>query len=319
MKREDLLRRIGNPDQLVSVRESVLTDGKARGSRIITVNNGKFTFVILADRGFDVAEMRYQGTNLSFISKNGIVSPAISHTDAVGFLSCFTGGFLYTCGLDNVGGPEGGAIQHGSMNMVPASRITVERSWEGDEYVVRISAFLENTALFGRNITLKRTYTVKYLSDEIELKDEIANNGFLDSSYMILYHCNFGYPMVDDGMRIEGDFSYSEPRGEDAKARMEDRLLFNAPVDDIPEFVYFHKVEGDTPCVKLVNERIGLVASVSYDKTNLPWLLEWKSLASGDYVLGIEPCSTTIDEKKQVKLAPGETKTNKIVFGVKRI
>ncbi len=316
MKREELLRRVGNPEQLISVRESVMTDGKARGSRIITVNNGLLSFVLLPDRGFDVAEMRYKGLNLSFMSKNGIVSPSIAHTDAVDFTSSFTGGFLYTCGLDNIGGPTDGHVLHGSQTMVPATRISVDYSWNGDDYVAKISAILESTALFGRNISVKRTFTVKYMSNEISLVDELSNRGFLTSEYMMLYHFNFGYPLVDSGAKIVLDAESTFARTKEAEERMGDMLEVNPPVDEIPEFVYIHKLRGDRPTVRIVNDKLGLSASLTYNKDNLPYFCQWKSLASGDYVIGLEPSTSTLDDKAFASLSPSETVRNEILFKV---
>lgn len=319
MKREDILKRVGNPEQLISIRESVMTDGKARGSRVITVQNGKFSFTLLPDRGFDVADLRYKGMNLSFMTKNGIVSPSIAHTDAVGFVSSFTGGFLYTCGLDNIGGPENGKVLHGSQTMVPASCITIDKHWEGDEYVAKISGLLENTALFGQNIAIKRTYTIKYESNDIVLTDEIENRGFLDSEYLMLYHFNLGYPLIDEGAEVVLDSELTIPRTKEAEERMGDMYEVNAPVDVIPEFVYTHKLRGVNPTAKLINKKLGISASLTFNSDNLPWFSQWKSLASGDYALGLEPCTATLDGKEPKRIKAGEKIVNRIVFNVEEL
>lgn len=313
----DLLKRVGNPEQLISVRESVLSDGKGKGSRIITVNNGLFSFTLLLDRGFDVADMRYKGVNLSFISKNGIVSPALAHTDAVGFTSSFSGGFLYTCGLDNVGGPIDGKVLHGSQTMVPASCVKVEKFWEGDEYVAKISATLENTALFGPNLVIDRTYIVRYNSSKVEIKDTLTNKGFLDSEYMMLYHFNFGYPLLDDGAEVIIDSISCTPRNEDSAKREGEKYLITPPEDDATEFVYFHELKGQRATASIKNEKLGLVAQLSFNRDNLDSFCQWKSIVSGDYALGLEPCTTTIDAKKPKILKSGESAVNEIIFTVK--
>ena len=42
----------------------------------------------------------------------------------------------------------------------------------------------------------------------------------------------------------------------------------------------------------IYNERLELGAYVAYDTKYLPRLLQWKSMKSHDYVLGLEPCNT---------------------------
>lgn len=319
MNKQDILKRVGNPDQLISIRESVMTDGKAKGSRIITVETGKFSITLLPDRGFDVASVRYMGTNVSFMSKNGIVSAEFAHTNAVSFVSCFTGGFLYTCGLDNIGDPTEGSVLHGNQSVVPAMRISIDRYWNGDNYCAKICGYLENTALFGQNIVVKRTYTFKYDSDEFGIVDEIENRSFTDSGYMMLYHYNLGYPMVDDGAKIELDRESTVARTEDAQKVIDKMLSFSEPVDVIPEYVFIHKLKGDNPTAKLVNEKLGLAFSLTYNKKNLPYFCQWKSLASGDYVLGLEPASCALNAKEKTILKPFEKAVNGFVIKVERI
>ena len=43
-----------------------------------------------------------------------------------------------------------------------------------------------------------------------------------------------------------------------------------------------------------------------------PGTLEWKSMTSGDYALGIEPTTTRFDDFKMRTLAPNESKNYKI-------
>lgn len=319
MNKQDILKRVGNTDQLISVRESVMTDGKAKGSRIITVDSGKFSVTILVDRGFDIAQVRYMGVNLSFISKNGIVGPEISHTSANSFVSSFTGGFLYTCGLDNIGDPTDSSILHGSRNSIPASRVSIEKYWSGDDYCAKVSAYIENTALFGPNLVIKRTFTFKYMSDEFGMIDEIKNEGFTETGYMTLYHYNIGYPMVDESAKIVIDAEQSVSRTEDAEKVKDSMFDFSEPVDVIPEYVYIHKLKGDNPTAKLVNKNLGLALSLTYNKKNLPYFCQWKSLSSGDYVIGLEPSTCSLTSKEKTIIKAGEKIANGFVFRMEKI
>ena len=48
--------------------------------------------------------------------------------------------------------------------------------------------------------------------------------------------------------------------------------------------------------MSLVNEKIGRTFTVSYSGDTLPNFLEWKNMTSGDYALGLEPCTTKLDD-----------------------
>ena len=55
---------------------------------------------MLADRALDIYDLRYRGENISFLSKNGLCAFGGA------FENVFPGGFLYTCGLEKVGGGD---------------------------------------------------------------------------------------------------------------------------------------------------------------------------------------------------------------------
>lgn len=319
MNRNDLKRRVGNIEQLAYVREATFTSGKAKGVRILEVNNGLLNFTILCDRGFDISDMRYANTNLAFISKNGVVNPHLIHTNAVGFTSSFTGGFLYTCGLDNTGGDKNGKVTHGSQTTVPTSIVNIDKYWDGDEYVLQVTGIMENTALFGPNVIIERTITTSYMSKEVQIRDEIINDGFLDTKYRLLYHFNFGYPLVDEGAEIVADIISTVPRTPESAQNMEDMLKIDAPKDNYPEFVFFHKLRGDYPTVQLRNEKLGLAINLTYSAKNLVEFTEWKSMVSGDYAVGLEPASINIDSDEFSTIAPQASIVNEITFKVEEI
>ena len=70
-----------------------------------------------------------------------------------------------------------------------------------------------------------------------------------------------------------------------------------APKDNEPEYVFIHDVvrtpEGTVP-VLIANEDLGLGLMIEYSAQNLPYFMEWKSIASGDYVIGLEPANSSV-------------------------
>lgn len=66
-----------HPQQLYTLRRVRVSEGKAKGTEIIEVSTaGGLQVDILPDAGLDIGQVRYKGTNVTFISKNGYDSPA---------------------------------------------------------------------------------------------------------------------------------------------------------------------------------------------------------------------------------------------------
>ena len=85
----------------------------------------------------------------------------------------------------------------------------------------------------------------------------------------------------------------------------------SASVPNQEEACYFLTLTK--PEISLLNEKIGKKFTVSYSGNTLPHFVEWKSMASGDYALGLEPCTTELDDRFSYKfIQPNE----KILFAV---
>ena len=83
-----------------------------------------------------------------------------------------------------------------------------------------------------------------------------------------------------------------------------------APVDGGDEHVYYHTLSKG--CVRLNNPEMGVAVEMLYNVEDFPVTLEWKSMISGDYALGIEPSLTRFDAFRMKKLQSNEQKTYKI-------
>jgi len=146
-------------------------------------------------------QMYHEGQNLSFVSKNGFTNREIP------FLNRFEGGMVYTCGLDSVGGREGYEL-HGTLHNTPARLLRAEC----DENGIVVEAVIRDTALFGKNLVLKRRITSAIGGESVTLTDTLINEGYRDENYCLLYHINVGYPMLDEGARVIADVVKCEPR-----------------------------------------------------------------------------------------------------------
>ena len=276
--------RISNFGQVASIRRYILTEGREKGLDIIDCDNGKIRFLLNVSKACDIMQLYHEGQNMSFISKNGFTKRE-TH-----FLNRFEGGMLYTCGLDSVGGRDGYEL-HGTFHNIPAELIHAECNENG----IVVEAIIRDTALFGKNLVMKRKIYSDIGGDSVTLEDTLVNEGFKDEEYCLLYHINVGYPMLDDGAKVVADVESYTPRTPFAKENEHTMYEMSASIPNQEETCYFLKLRK--PEVSLMNERAGKKFTISYSGDTLPCFVEWKSMASGDYALGLEPCTTELDDR----------------------
>lgn len=298
--------KVNNKEQLISVRKIAYLDGKSGGKRAIEVDNGCISFSLLLDNGFDIDYLRHKGENVSFLTKNGLCGFCDK------FDNVFNGGMLYTCGLDTVGGRE--LPIHGRYHNIPANLMVLECDGESFKAVAEV----EHNGLFLSDLLVKRTVETKYKSGKISIKTEVVNKGYKTAEYALLFHMNLGYPFLDSGVKIVAPIISSVPRTEYAKTKLKDCLIMEEPEAEIEETVFFHKVKKGN--VLVINEKIGKSVEFNYDEELLPHFIEWKSMICGDYALGIEPSTTTLDgDFAKKKISAGDTHVYDISIEVKDI
>ncbi len=292
--------KVSNLAQVASVRRYVLTEGAEKGLEVLDCDNGKIRFLLNVSKALDVMQLYHEGQNTSFVSKNGFTGREID------FLRRFEGGMVYTCGLDSIGGRECFEL-HGTHHNTPAKIVSVEC----DEKGISVSAEIAETALFGKNLLFKRVVSTAVGSDVLQITDTLKNRGYADENYCLLYHINVGYPMLDAGAKIVADVESVIPRSPWAKENESSKYEMSEPKPLQEETCYFLQLK--TGEISLVNEKIGKKFTVSYSKDTLPHFVEWKSMASGDYALGLEPCTSDLDDRFAYKtIKAGE----KIAFSV---
>ena len=301
--------KISNFAQVASLRRYTYTAGKEHGIDVIDCDNGKIRFLLNVTKALDVMQLFHEGQNMSFLSKNAFTAREID------FSNRFEGGMLYTCGLDSVGRREDTDIElHGTFHNNYANVLKAEC----DENGIVVEATVENTALFGKNLVMRRKVTSAIGCSTVTIEDTLENKAFAPDEYCILYHINLGYPMLDDGARIVADVDSYETRSEWAKKNAAKMFKITDSIPCNPETCYFLKMNKHE--ISLVNEKSGKIFTVKYSKDTLPCFTEWHSMASGDYALGFEPASTELDNRFVLKpIAPGEKINFKIELSVEKI
>ncbi len=288
----ELLKKLGNIEQVAGIREARLMRGRGEGIEVAEFYNAAgLRFSVVPDRCMDLFDLSYKGVNLSFQSKNGLTSP-LAYSSADGeFAEQWPAGQLVTCGLGNVGGHSvvGGVFPtHGRISHVPAKNFGTETYWDGDRYVLRATGEVHQTKMYSRHLSIRRTIETGLDEKKLTIHDVITNFEAADEPYMLLYHFNFGYPLLQADSCVQFSKADTSPMNDMST----DSVHMMDPVDGRGEELYFRTNLGSKACGVIYNEKLELGAYVAFDTANLPNCLEWKNMKSHDYVLAIEPCNT---------------------------
>jgi galactose mutarotase-like enzyme len=330
------LTKVGNISQLGGIETSVIDNGPAKGVRVAWFNTGNgFRYKVAIDRAMDIVEACYNQNNLVWISQGGLTAPNPAVNQAVDWLYSFFGGLLTTCGLSHVGGPEedefGQRGIHGRISNIPATvESIIQPNPAAGKLEMSITGTMKESKVFGPSLQLKRSISSTLGRATIKIHDEVTNIGNMSAPHMILYHCNFGFPLVDEDVDIlyKGDCKSS---GGD-----QDNAIFNEKHDykkcqrplDIHRGVGgacgFIDVEPDNNglcTVGLANNKLGIALVMKYKKQQLPCLTNWQHWGTGEYVCALEPGTNfpigqnnARKQNKLIMLEPGEKRRYDMEF-----
>lgn len=315
MDAKDFRAYVGNEEQVYGVRRVILDEGNARGIAMYQVTTaGGLELDILPDSALDIGRVRYKGVNISYTTKNGYDSPVRFLPVSGEFGRYFPGGMLFTCGLLSAGpeNTDNGDFHplHGRFHGLSAKGLYGYS--EGDN--IFVGGEVRETAQGGCCFRVKRCYTIPAWGSEILLEDEITNLTPEPREYMMLYHMNFGWPILSESATLEfPEKRKVTPRTPYAEKGLATQCTFSKPIDGEEEQVFFNEMESEA-FARLKNPELGITAEVSWSLDTLPILAQWKNMKSGDYVLGLEPSTCYImgrererKEGRLMTLAPYES------------
>lgn len=119
--------------------------------------------------------------------------------------------------------------------------------------------------MFGHVLEVKRTIRIPVFGASVAIEDTVTNLTPRDEELMQIYHCNFGCQLLSEKSRLV-----------------------------LPEeWVFFQKMTREF-WAKLENLELGVNMTISWSGDTLPILSQWRSMASGDYILGLEPTNCCI-------------------------
>ena len=305
----DLTPRVGRMEQLASIRRLVSDDGKGRGMRVLEVNNGSgLAFTVYPDRGMDIGQAYYKGIPLAWVSRNREVAPTYYDSESCEWLRSWGGGLLTGCGLINVGGPNtvNGERHglHGRLSHIPAEEVNTFSDWTEDGvYTLSASGRMCHGKVFGENLVLTRHIATALGEASITIRDTVENKGFAPSPVMLLYHMNLGWPLVDAGATLEATEHKVTPQNEYSATGLSEWSKISDPIPGFSEQVYYHSLPKNrqgVASIRLVNPKLKIAFHIAYRVAELPYLVQWKMMGQGEYVVGLEPANCYPEGQEQI-------------------
>jgi len=326
MKDKRVLDYVGSIEQLAYARQSELTDGAGRGNRIIEMCNGSgLSFTVHPDRGMDIVEASFNGVPLAYRTSSGHHSRLGYQPGGIGWLRTWPGGLLTTCGLRSVGNPNGEFGLHGRISSAAAEDVNVFREWDGDKrYAMGVRGVLREAQIFGENLRMTRQISTAFGMNVIDIQDEVVNLSNKPDYVQILYHCNFGYPLISPDTRLEAEKHPVTPRTPEAQKGIATWDVMPRPKKGNQEQCFFHSIPASGKdgfaSMSIVNEKAKVSVKVAYDTRTLPRLVQWKVYDTGTYVIGLEPTNAGLKGRTE-EIADGTAQKigagEKMVFNVR--
>jgi len=289
--KRELLERVGDLAQVAGAERFTYDEGVAGGVRAARVRTGGgLDFTVLFSRGMDIGQASFKGVPLAWASSTGAAHPHAFDPQGRGWLRTFHGGLLTGCGLMNAGAANvdadapGGEPEplgiHGYLSHSPAEATNAWTEWDGDEATITVIGEMREVRVFAENVRLTRRITAPLGGTSLTITDTVENLGFESVPLMLLYHLNFGWPLVSEDTEISYEAARApEPRDAVAEPGLADALRLEAPTPGYAEQCFFHEPVADADGfahVLLANRARNLGVRVSYDKAALPHLTEWK-------------------------------------------
>lgn len=323
--------KISNPAQLGGIETAVMDNGLGRGTRIAWINTGTgLRYKVVLDRAMDIADAFYNQHSLAWLSHLGITPPEPFSNRGIDWLRTFGGGLLATCGLTHIGGPEADAYGerglHGQIGNIQAEiESIIQPDPIAGKMEMSITGRMKQTQPFGPNLELKRTISGTIGQASIRIRDEVINRGNTPAPHMLLYHFNFGWPLVDEGTDIIWQGQWQARDGDIHTKIFREGNNFRkcpAPLDEHcgggEEAAFIAATpdhSGQCTC-GLHNPQIGIAVALRFQKKQLPWLTNWQHWGKGEYVTGLEPGTNppigqakAREQHELIHLAPGESRT----------
>lgn len=308
-----------------NVKRSTLRGGVREGVDTIEIDNGAFRFVVVPTRGMGLWKGWLGKTEIGWQSPvHGPVNPQfvpISDPSGLGFLEGFDE-MMCRCGLESNGAPDFGPNGwkyplHGRIANRPAHRVELNHDAASGEVI--LTGIVDETRFLFQKLRLTATYKTKVGQNGLTIIDTVTNLSGNPAELQMLYHVNFGTPILDPGAKVVAPVKAIVPRDPRAAEGIGSWASYPNERAGFSEQVYFFELLADNrnmTHVMLKNAHSSAGVGLRYSKQQLPYFTLWKNtpLAADGYVTGLEPGtnfpnprSFETEQNRVIQLKPGET------------
>jgi galactose mutarotase-like enzyme len=318
-----------------SVVQRTLSGGLSTGVTAIRVDNGVFAWELLPTRGLGIWKAWLGSEEIGWRSPiRGPVHPMfvpIAEPSGLGWLDGFDE-LLVRCGLESNGAPDfdpQGRLTfplHGRIANRPAHLVRL--SIDGDSGEITLTGEVEENRFHFLKLRLVTTISSRVGEAGFRMTDRVVNLSQSPAEFQLLYHVNFGQPLLDAGARVVVPAHTVVPRNARAAEGIASWDSYPAEQPGYAEQVYFLKLladENDMSQVLLKNAHATRGVSLRFNTSQLPYFTIWKNTtaAADGCVTGLEPGTNFPNPRcyegnqgRVVKLAPGGSTSFTLEFQV---
>jgi hypothetical protein len=264
----------------------------------------------------------------------GPVHPAFVRLDeasGIGWLDGFDE-LLVRCGLESNGAPEfnqDGTLRyglHGKIANIPAHQVEV--GIDGEAGQIRVTGVVDEARLFGNKLRMTSTVSTRVGQSGMSITDTVENISAQPGELELLYHINFGVPLLEPGAKVVLPVKKMAPRDAAGVENVSAWDTYGPAVPGSTEAVFFFELAADAGgnTRALLHNALGEQgASVRFNTHQLPCFTLWKNRqAEADgYVTGLEPGTNFPNVKsfereqgRVIALAPGESRSFQVTLEI---
>jgi hypothetical protein len=316
---------LGIKGEAFTIQNTVLKGGKQDGTELLTIDSNGFKIQLSPTRGLGIISVVGDGVRMGWDSPvNEVVNPKYINLESrggIGWLDGFNE-MMVRCGFEWTGH----AVQadgmmytlHGRAQNTPVSKLIVDIS-DKAPYAITVKGLIKENTFKKSN--LETWVSLSYVpgSRQFTVHDVVTNKSDYTRDYQIIYHSNFGTPILEEGAKFIAPVREVSPFNDYAKKGLDTWETYLGPTKDFDEMVFnvypLGDLDGQTQ-VMLTNKAGDKAVGIAFNIKELPVLSLWKNtdtLKQG-YVTGLEPGTSfaypvTIErEQKRVRqLKPGES------------
>ena len=292
-----------------SVRRQRLHGGKQEGVDVVIIDNGRMTITIVPTRGMGILRATMGDLRLGWDSPvREVVHPKHVNLEARGGLGWLEGfnEWLARCGLEwaghpgqdrfvnNLGEPaEMNLTLHGKVANIPASEVEVIVD-RAPRPRLRVRGRVDERAFYGPKLELWTEVSTEPGSTAFRIEDTLTNRGAYDQEFQVIYHANYGPPLLGAGSRFVAPVRRVTPFNAHAAKDVATYAEYTGPARGFVEQVYNLHPHADAEgrsLLMLRNAAGDRAVSMGFAVAELPYVTLWKNLTALEegYVTGLEP------------------------------